>query len=73
MSDKLPTNGGYVAAAYLVFLGVLLVYFAIMATRASRLERELSEVNRLVDEATEGPSADPAAPDAEPVNAGGEA
>ena len=73
MSDKLPTNGGYVAAAYLVFLAVLLVYFAIMATRASRLERELSEVNRLVDEAVEGPSADPGAPDAEPVNAGGEA
>ncbi len=72
MSDKLPTNGGYVAAAYLVFLAVLLVYFAIMATRASRLERELSEVNRLVDEAVEGTAADPAAPDAEPVNSGGE-
>jgi len=72
VSDKLPTNGGYVAAAYLIFLGLLLVYFAVMATRAARLERELSEVNRLVEEAAEGTAADPAAPDAEPVNAGGE-
>ena len=54
MSDKLPDNGGYVAAAYLVFLGLLLVYFAIMATRSARFERDLSEVNRLLDEATDG-------------------
>ena len=47
MTDKLPDNGGYVAAAYLVFLLLLLIYVAVMATRASRLERDLSEVLEL--------------------------
>ncbi len=41
VTDKLPDNGGYVAAAYLVFLLLLLIYVAIMAMRASRLERDL--------------------------------
>jgi len=50
MSDKLPDNAGYVAAAYLVFLGLLLLYLVIMAVRASRVERELSELNRLLAE-----------------------
>jgi hypothetical protein len=36
---------GYVAAAYLVFLALVLVYVAIMAVRLSRLERELAELN----------------------------
>lgn len=50
MNDKLPDNGGYVAAAYLVFLALLLVYFAVMAIRTSRLERSLQELNQLADE-----------------------
>lgn len=45
MSDNLPDNGGYVAAAYLVFLVLLLVYFAISAVRLSRLEKDLTELN----------------------------
>ena len=36
----------YVAAAYLVVFLVLLVYVAIMATKLSRLERELDELTR---------------------------
>jgi hypothetical protein len=44
-ADTLPDNGGYVAAAYLVFLALLLVYFVIMAIRMSRVERELVELN----------------------------
>jgi CcmD family protein len=48
VTDKLPDNGGYVAAAYLVFLLLLLIYVAVMATRASRLERELGDVLDLV-------------------------
>jgi hypothetical protein len=49
-ADTLPDNGGYVAAAYLVFLGLLLVYVAIMAVRLSRVERELVELNAEAEE-----------------------
>jgi hypothetical protein len=34
----------YVAAAYLVFLALVLVYVAIMATKLARIERELSDL-----------------------------
>jgi hypothetical protein len=44
-ADTLPDNGGYVAAAYLVFLALLLVYFVIMTIRLGRVERELVELN----------------------------
>jgi len=44
MSNTLPPNTGYVAAAYLVFLFLLLIYIAIAATRAARVERELAEL-----------------------------
>jgi hypothetical protein len=49
MTDKLPDNGGYVAAAYLVFLALLLIYFAIMAIRLSRLDRDLGELTDLAE------------------------
>jgi CHASE1-domain containing sensor protein len=45
----LDDAGPYVAAAYLVFLGLILVYVAIMATRLSRVEKEIDEVARLVE------------------------
>ena len=48
MSDTLPDNGGYVAAAYLVFFALVFIYFAIMAARLVRVERELAELNDLV-------------------------
>ena len=51
MTDTLPDNVGYVAAAYLVFLGLLLVYVVIMAMRLSRHERDLAELDELADEA----------------------
>ncbi len=41
--------GPYVAAAYLVFLGLVLVYVVIMATRLGRLEREIEELTRLAE------------------------
>jgi len=50
MSDTLPDNAGYVAAAYLVFVAILLIYLAVAAIRSSRLERELLELNQLVAE-----------------------
>jgi hypothetical protein len=37
----LHTAGPYVAAAYIVFLVVVLIYVAIMATKLRRTEREL--------------------------------
>lgn len=65
MNDTLPTNGGYVAAAYLVLLALLLIYLGIAAVRAARLERQLKELNDLLrerDEAAVGErEAEPAA------------
>src|SRR4051812_10568232 len=42
--------GKYVAAAYLVFLALILVYVAIMAVRLGRMERDLGELLELVEE-----------------------
>jgi CcmD family protein len=41
--------GKYVAAAYIVFFALVLLYVLIMAVKLSRLERELSELNELAD------------------------
>ena len=43
----LDEAGKYVAAAYLIFLGLILVYVAIMAAKLSRIERDLSELDEL--------------------------
>ncbi len=39
------SNNGYVAAAYIVFFAILLIYVAIMALRLTRVERSLRELN----------------------------
>jgi len=44
----LDDAGPYVAAAYLVFLALILVYVAIMAGKLARIARELGEVSELV-------------------------
>ncbi len=63
-SDTLPSdNSGYVAAAYLVFFALALIYFGIMAVKLQRLERELVELNELADQKL-GSSATPASPTA---------
>ena len=46
----LDEAGKYVAAAYVVFLALILVYVAIMASRLARIARDLEELNDLVDE-----------------------
>jgi hypothetical protein len=38
----------YVAAAYLVFLALILIYVVIMAVRQTRLQRDLEEIDALV-------------------------
>jgi hypothetical protein len=49
-TNALPDNTGYVAAAYLVFFALVLIYVVIMASKLARFERELTELNQLVDE-----------------------
>ncbi len=51
-------GGSYVAGAYLVFLVLVLVYVAIMASRLQRTERELAELRRDV-EARQSTAAEP--------------
>lgn len=38
------SNDGYVAAAYIVFFALILIYVSIMAVRLSRAERRLREL-----------------------------
>ena len=70
-TPALPDNTGYVAAAYLVFFALVLIYVVIMASKLARFERELTELNQLVDErAARLPAvAEPAATDSEPEEA----
>jgi hypothetical protein len=49
-TNALPDNTGYVAAAYLVFFALVLIYVVIMASKLSRFERELTELNEIADE-----------------------
>ena len=43
LATALPehTNDGYVAAAYIVFFAIVLIYVAIMAVRLGRVERKV--------------------------------
>ncbi len=45
----LDDAGPYVAAAYLVFLALILVYVAIMAMKLGRIERDVSELSEIVE------------------------
>ena len=42
--------GVYVAAAYLVFFVLVVLYVAIIGGKVARMERELSELNELVED-----------------------
>ena len=42
----LHTAGKYVAAAYVVFLAIVLIYLAIMANRLRHTERDLVQLRR---------------------------
>jgi hypothetical protein len=45
----LDEAGPYVAAAYLVFLALILIYVAIMAGKLARIGRDLGELTEIVD------------------------
>jgi hypothetical protein len=47
----LHTAGPYVAAAYIVFVALILLYVAIMAGKLSRIERELGQLTELAQRA----------------------
>ncbi|HEY5187722.1 MAG TPA: hypothetical protein VII87_01720 [Solirubrobacteraceae bacterium] len=47
----LGKSGKFVAAAYIVFVVLILVYVGIMAIRSERTERELAELQRDVEAA----------------------
>ena len=46
----LDDAGPYVAAAYLVFVALILIYVSIMAAKLGRIEREIAEISELVRE-----------------------
>jgi len=46
----LDEAGKYVAAAYLVFLALVLIYVAIMAGRLARVEKDLGEITELLEQ-----------------------
>jgi hypothetical protein len=43
------TGGKYVAAAYCVFLAIVLIYMAIMAMKVARMEREVTSLDDLAE------------------------
>ncbi len=45
----LDEAGKYVAAAYLVFLALILVYVAIMAVRLGTVQKDVEELAELMD------------------------
>lgn len=55
----LDEAGKYVAAAYVVVFALVLIYVGIMATKLSRLERDLTELNELERERREAEEPEP--------------
>jgi len=52
----LDEAGKYVAAAYLVFLTLILVYVAIIGAKIARLERQVSELLELEERGGQSPA-----------------
>jgi CcmD family protein len=50
----LDEAGKYVAGAYGVFVVLILVYVAIMATKLQRIEQELSDLTQMVERRRRG-------------------
>ena len=52
----LDEAGKYVAGAYAAFVTLLLVYVAIIGAKIARIDRELEELNDLVEEGGRSPT-----------------
>ena len=65
----LDEAGKYVAAAYVVFFTLLVIYLSIMASKVARIERELTDLADLADKREPGgePAAAEPERDEEPV------
>ncbi|MEX0972348.1 MAG: hypothetical protein WDZ46_03720 [Solirubrobacterales bacterium] len=50
----LDEAGKYVAAAYIVFLALIVIYVAIMAAKMQRIERELRELAGFAETRADG-------------------
>jgi CcmD family protein len=46
----LDEAGKYVAGAYVVFITLILVYVAIMGAKIARIDRELTELNEMMED-----------------------
>ena len=49
MSDVLPGDAGYVFAAYVVFLALLLIYLGILGAKFQRISRDISQLTSEVE------------------------
>ena len=45
----LDEAGKYVAGAYVVFVALLVIYVAIIAAKITRIDRQVSELNELLE------------------------
>ena len=45
----MPDGDNYLAAAYLVFLALILIYVSIMAMKLGRIERDVSELTEIAE------------------------
>jgi hypothetical protein len=50
----LDEAGKYVAGAYIVFLALIVIYVAIMATKLQRIEKDLRDVARFAEQGSPG-------------------
>ncbi|MBA3866805.1 MAG: hypothetical protein H0X42_10765 [Solirubrobacterales bacterium] len=62
----LGEGGKYVAGAYIVFVVLLVVYVAIMASKLSRIEKELRDLASFAEGRAEGEKAAPGRGSEEP-------
>jgi hypothetical protein len=62
----LDEAGKYVAAAYVVFFTLIVLYIAIISAKVARIDRELTELVEIAerDDDTAGPQGDPLADEA---------